>query len=193
MDTSNLEYKILEKLVLESVKEQRRARRWRIFFRLCWLVIIAGILYAVFGGTHAGSKGGKSVAVVSLRGVIDDDNKSYLNLRDGLQDALKDDNTVGVIIRANSPGGSPVYSNMAYDEILRLRKLYPKKPIEVVVEEMCASGCYYIASAADKIYASPASIVGSIGVIYAGFGLTGLIDKLGVDSRLMISGKNKAA
>ena len=105
---------------------------------------------------------------------------------------MENKDTIGVIIRANSPGGSPVYSNMAYNEILRLKKLHPKKPVDVVIEEVCASGCYYIAAAADKIYANPSSIVGSIGVIYTGFGLNNLMDKIGVDSRLIISGKNKA-
>lgn len=191
---NKFESDIIEKLVLESVKEQRASRRWRIFFRLVWIVLIAVGLFAVLGGKDRDSskKPGKQIAVIDLHGVIDDENKTYKNLSDGLQDALKDKDTVAVIIRANSPGGSPVYSNMAYNEILRLRKLYPNKPVDVVVEEVCASGCYYIASAADKIYANPSSIVGSIGVIYAGFGLTGLMDKVGVDSRLIISGRNKA-
>lgn len=193
MDAKNLEQQVLEKLVLETIKEQRSSRRWKIFFRLVWLVIIAGVVYAAMGGKDKPlSKEGKVVAVINLRGAINEENKTYQILHEGLTDALKDKDVVAVIIRANSPGGSPVYSNMAYDEILRLRKLYPKKPIDVVVEEVCASGCYYIASAADKIYANPSSIVGSIGVIYTGFGLTGMIDKLGIDSRLLISGKNKA-
>jgi protease-4 len=193
MDMNKFEHSIIEKLVLETVKEQRRARRWKIFFRFMWLIIIAGGLLAIFGSKDSISKKeGKQIAVVKLTGVISDENKTYEHLRDGLQDALEDKKTVAVIIRANSPGGSPVYSNMAYNEILRLRKLYPNKPINVVVEEVCASGCYYIASAANKIYANPSSIVGSIGVIYTGFGLNGLMDKIGVDSRLIISGRNKA-
>lgn len=188
-----LEQKVLETLVLESIKEQRRARRWKIFFRIIWLIIIAtGIFFLCNGKEKVEKKSGKQIAVVSLHGVINDENKTYENLSKGLEDALKDKDTIAVIIRANSPGGSPVYSNMAYNEILRLRKKYPNKPIDVVVEEVCASGCYYIASAADKIYANPSSIVGSIGVIYTGFGLTGLMDKIGVDSRLVISGRNKA-
>jgi protease IV len=130
--------------------------------------------------------------VVNLKGAITSEAQTYDIVASGLEDALKDKNTVAVIIRANSPGGSPVYSDMLYNEILRLRKEYPKKPINVVVEEVCASGCYYIASAANKIYASKSSIVGSIGVIYTGFGLTGLMQKIGVDSRLLIAGKNKA-
>lgn len=193
MEMNKFEYKIIENLVLESIKEQRRSRRWKIFFRIIWLLVIASILFAIFGGKESVSKkSGKQIAVVNLHGIIDDENRTYKNLSEGLEAALKDKETTAVIIRANSPGGSPVYSDMAFHEILRLRKLYPNKPVDVVVEEVCASGCYYIASAADKIYASPASIVGSIGVIYTGFGLNGLMDKIGVDSRLIISGRNKA-
>jgi protease-4 len=192
MDNS-WEKSTLEKVLLETVKEQRRARRWRVFFRLIWLVIIGIVLFNVFNGKSKISVGqGKHVAIINLKGVINDENKTYDTIVDGLTEALKDKETSGVIIRANSPGGSPVYSNMIYNEILRLKKLYPKKPVEVVIEEVCASGCYYIAAAADKIYASPSSIVGSIGVIYTGFGLNKLMDKMGIDSRLIISGKNKA-
>lgn len=185
---------LLKSVLLAGIKEQRAARRWRIFFRMLWLIIIAGIIFVISGSIQKSpiKKPGKQIAVIDLHGLIDSENKTYQNLSDSLADALKDKKTSAVIISANSPGGSPVYSNMAYDEILRLRKLYPKIPIYVVVEEVCASGCYYIASAANKIYANPSSIVGSIGVIYTGFGLNGLMDKIGVDSRLMISGKNKA-
>lgn len=193
MQSGNWEKSVLEKVLLETVIEQRRNRRWRIFFRLIWLAIILAILYYTFVPEKPSFiKDGKHVAVVNLTGVIGDENKTYKTLADGLKDALKDDKTIAVIIKANSPGGSPVYSDMTYNEIRRLKKLYPKKPIDTVVEEVCASGCYYITSASDKIYASPASIVGSIGVIYTGFGLTGLMQKVGVDSRLLISGKNKA-
>lgn len=183
---------IIEKVLLETVKEQRCARRWRIFFRFIYLVIIIFGIY-IFNQDRLGIDNyEKQVAVVDLTGIIDGDNQTYQTISDGLKAALENKNTVAVIIRANSPGGSPVYSNMLYDEILRLRKQYPKKPIDIVMEEMCASGCYYIASAATDIYANPSSIVGSIGVIYTGFGATELIKKLGIDSRLLISGKNKA-
>lgn len=183
----------LEKVLLETIKEQRRARRWKLFFRLIWLVIIGIILFNIFGGKEKlSAEDGKHVAVVDLKGIIGDEAKTYDTLVDGLNDALENKDTIGVIIRANSPGGSPVYSNMIYNEIVRLQKKYPKIPIDVVIEEVCASGCYYIAAAADKIYANPSSIVGSIGVIYTGFGLTNLMEKVGVDSRLLISGKNKA-
>lgn len=183
----------LEKVLLETVKEQRTSRRWRVFFRIIWLIIIGIILFNIFGGkSRISAEEGKHVAVIDLKGVIDDENKTYDTITEGIKDALENKDTVGVILRANSPGGSPVYANMTYNEILRLRKLYPKKPVDVVIEEVCASGCYYIAAAADKIYANPSSIVGSIGVIYTGFGLNNLMDKVGVDSRLIIAGKNKA-
>jgi protease IV len=190
-----MEKEILENILLENLKEQRRARRWKIFFRLSWLIIIIICLISIMGKTDKESlysKEKKHVAVVELSGIINAENDTYKNLDKGLIKALKDKNTLAVIIRANSPGGSPIYSNMLYNEITRLRKSYPNKPIEVAIEEMCASGCYYIASAANDIYADPSSIVGSIGVIYLGFGATGAISKLGIDSRLLISGKNKA-
>ena len=189
---SSWEQETIQKVLLETIKEQRRARRWRIFFRL---IIIAAIAWAIIvntGNDVVDAKPGPQVAVIDFKGVISSDSKNYDTLIDGLNTALKDKKTVAVIIKANSPGGSPVYSDMVNNEITRLKKAYPKIPIYFVVEEVCASGCYYAAAAADKIYASPASIVGSIGVIYTGFGATEAIKKLGVDSRLLISGRNKA-
>ncbi len=189
---SSWEQETIQKVLLETIKEQRRARRWKIFFRL---VIIAAIAWAIIvntGNDVVDSKPGPQVAVIDFKGVISSDSKNYDTLIDGLNTALKDKKTVAVIIKANSPGGSPVYSDMVNNEITRLKKVYPKIPIYFVIEEVCASGCYYAAAAADKIYASPASIVGSIGVIYTGFGATEAIKKLGVDSRLLISGRNKA-
>ncbi len=183
--------KIIEQVLMASIKEQRHARRWKVGFRLFWIAII-GIVLFVFTNKNNDIKSGKSVGVVNLNGAISSENNTYETISKGLQDAFKDKNTIAVILRANSPGGSPVYSDMLYNEIIRLKKKYPNKPINVVTEEVCASGCYYIASAANKIYASPASIVGSIGVIYTGFGLTNMMQKIGVDSRLLISGKNKA-
>lgn len=190
---SNWEQDTIQNVLLETIKEQRRSRRWKIFFRLIILAVIAWGIYMVHGvGGASDSKSGPQIAVIDFKGVISSDSKNYDTLIKGLNAALKDKKTVAVIIRANSPGGSPVYSDMVNNEITRLRKIYSKKPIYVVVEEMCASGCYYVAAAANKIYASPASIVGSIGVIYTGFGATEAMKKLGIDSRLLISGKNKA-
>ncbi len=192
MERLDIEKTAMENILLASLKEQRSSRRWKIFFRLIFLIILGIILY-MFSSTGDNLVNSKpSVGVVNLTGVINSENQTYATVSKSLIKALKDKNTVAVILRANSPGGSPVYSDMLFNEIKRLRKTYPTKSINVVVEEVCASGCYYIASAADKIYASPASIVGSIGVIYTGFGLTNLMQKIGVDSRLLISGKNKA-
>lgn len=188
----DLEKKIMEDVLMAAVKEQRSSRRWKIFFRLVWVAIIGVLLYTVASKHERTISHKPQIAMVNLHGIINSENNTYDTVATGLRDALEDKNTVAVIIKANSPGGSPVYSDMLYNEILRLRKAYPNKPINVVIEEVCASGCYYIASAANKIYASPASIVGSIGVIYTGFGLTGLMQKIGVDSRLLIAGKNKA-
>lgn len=188
------EQQTIEKVLLETVKEQRRARRWRIFFRILFvLIILCGIIFAKTNDDEIGdSTKGPQVAVINFKGVISDETQNYKQVMDGLSKALKDKNTVGVIIRANSPGGSPVYSDILNQDITRLRKIYPQKPIYVVVEEVCASGCYYAAAAAESIYANPSSIVGSIGVIYTGFGATDAMKKLGIDSRLIISGKNKA-
>lgn len=189
-----IEKNILENILLQTIKEQRTARRWKTFFRITWLILIIFILLAVIKKEDASTSGSKKkhVAVIELNGVINADNDTYINLDKSLKNALKNKKTMAVIIRANSPGGSPIYSDMLYNEILRFRKLYPKIPIDVAIEEMCASGCYYIASAATNIYANPASIVGSIGVIYMGFGVNQAMSKLGVDSRLLTAGKYKA-
>mgnify|MGYP003396812408 FL=1 len=187
------EQQTIEKVLLETVKEQRRARRWRIFFRLVFIAIIgSAIFFANMKDEVGDTDKGAQVAVINFVGVISDDTQNYKQVIDGLHKALKDKATVGVIIRANSPGGSPVYSDILNNEITRMRQLYPNKPIVFVIDEVCASGCYYAAAAAESIYANPSSIVGSIGVIYTGFGATDAMKKLGVDSRLLISGKNKA-
>jgi protease IV len=195
MEQQNWQTKVIENVMLAAIKEQRSSRRFKIFFRVIWLVLIGVLIYHFFNlGNKSNpiAKNGVQIGLVELSGVISRENNTYDSVADGLNSALKDKDTVAVIIRANSPGGSPAYSDMLYNEILRQRKVYPKKPIYVVTEEVCASGCYYIASAANKIYANPSSIIGSIGVIYSGFGMTGLMQKLGVDSRLIISGRNKA-
>lgn len=185
---------IIENLLKDTLTEQRRARRWRIFFRLFWILFTLVAIFYIFINKDKDSimPTGPEVAVIKLTDIISYENNIYSNFVEGLNSALKNKKTVGVIIRANSPGGSPVYSDLIYREILRLQKLYPKKSIDIVVEEVCASGCYYIASATHFIYANPASIVGSIGVISPNFGVTGLMQKLGIDSRLQIAGKNKA-
>ncbi|WP_287878816.1 S49 family peptidase [Aquitalea sp.] len=195
-DTPNWERQLVEKLAMAAVVEQRRTRRWKIFFRLVWLGIIAALLTTIFLRNEDKSAdaltGSGHTAVISLDGVIDSENNTAEKLSAALEDAYNDRGTRGIIIEANSPGGSPVLSGMAYDEIRRQKKLHPAIPVYVTVQEVCASGCYYIAAAADKIFVDKASIIGSIGVLSDGFGFTGLMDKLGVERRLKTAGENKA-
>jgi protease-4 len=155
------------------------------------LLVVFG-MSGIFRGS-ASSVPEAHTALVTLDGVIDAEGEASAEKVVGaLQAAYDDAGTRGVILRINSPGGSPVQSGIIYDEMLRLRKAHPDKPLYVVVEEICASGGYYVASAADKIYVNKASVVGSIGVIMEGFGFTGLMEKLGVERRLVVSGENKA-
>ncbi|AQV94951.1 peptidase S49 [Cupriavidus necator] len=185
---------VLERVLTASLREQRAARRWRIFFRFVGLAVLALILIAVFDFKRDGtiSTSGRHTAMVTLEGEIAAGTPASADsINTSLQAAFADSNAAGVILKINSPGGSPVQAGMINDEIHRLRKLYPSKPFYVVVEEICASGGYYVAAAADKIYVDKASIVGSIGVLMDGFGFTGLMDKLGVERRLYTSGANK--
>jgi protease IV len=192
---SDWERQVLEKVAMAAVVEQRRARRWGIFFKLVTLGYFFLLLFVIVGwvGRKDGALPGKHTALVSVEGEIGADSPaSAENVISGLQDAFKDANTQGVIIRINSPGGSPVQAGYINDEIKRLRGKYPKVPVYAVVEDVCASGGYYIAVAADKIYVDKASLVGSIGVLMNGFGFVGTIDKLGVERRLLTAGDNKA-
>jgi protease IV len=185
---------VLEKVLLASLREQRAARRWKIFFRLVGLGILALILFAIidFKGDGLTSTSGRHTAMVTLEGEIAAGTPaSAESINASLQAAFADTSAAGVILKINSPGGSPVQAGIINDEIHRLRKIYPDKPFYVVVEEICASGGYYVAAAADKIYVDKASIVGSIGVLMDGFGFTGLMDKIGVQRRLYTSGSNK--
>ena len=190
-----LPYDVLEKLALGLLDEQRANRRWRNIFRIGVLVVALFAIYAAFdlkGSSKQASM--RHTAMVEITGEIDADssNASIDSILPALQEAFSDEGSVGVVLRMNSPGGSPVQSAIVNDEITRLRKLHPKKPVYVVVEDMCASGCYYIAAAADRIYVSQASVVGSIGVLMSSFGFTGLMNKLGVERRLLTAGDNKA-
>lgn len=186
---------VLEKLAYSAIQEQRRARRWGIFFKVLTFSYLFIVLFLIMGWIGRGDSGlvtGKHTALVELEGVIAAKNSASAdNLIASLHAAFKDKGTQGVILRINSPGGSPVQSGLVNDEIHRLRGIYPKIPLYVVVEDICASGGYYIAAAADKIYVNKASIVGSIGVLMDGFGFTGTMDKLGVERRLLTAGENK--
>jgi protease-4 len=187
------ERKALENVALAGIQEQRRARRWGIFFKSLLFIYLFVLLFMAAG--WVGKKEtttGKHTAMVELRGVIGPESAASAdNIVAGLQEAFKDKRTQGVILRINSPGGSPVQAGHINDEIKRLRAKYPDIPLYAVVEDICASGGYYVAVAADQIYVDKGSIIGSIGVLMDGFGFTGLMDKLGVERRLLAAGKNK--
>src|SRR6185312_12073794 len=188
------ERELVAKLATAALKEQRRARLWGIFFKLLTFAYITLILIMAvdWQGRADIASGKKHTAMVELNGVIAAGAEaSAEKVMTALQAAFKDKNTQGVILRINSPGGSPVQSQLIYDEMKRLRKKYPDIPLYVVVEDICASGGYFVASGADRIYVGRASIVGSIGVLMNGFGFTGLMDKLGVERRLITAGENK--
>src|SRR4051812_24049144 len=188
------ERKLVTELANAALKEQRRARRWGIFFKLLFFGYLTIILFlAVDWRGRGDSVGGKHTAMVELNGVIAPGGEASADkVTSSLQAAFKDKNTQGVVIRINSPGGSPVQAQTIYDEMRRLRKKYPDIPLYAVVEDICASGGYFVAAGADRIYVSKSSLVGSIGVIMNGFGFTGLMDKVGVERRLITSGENKA-
>lgn len=185
---------VLENLARESLVERRRARRWGIFFKLLTFVYVTFLVLAVVGAMVGESavKRGPHTALVDLQGVIAaDSDASADRMTEGLRAAFEDPNTKGVILRINSPGGSPVQSSYINREIQRLRGKYPDIPLYAVVEDVCASGGYFVAAAADKIYVNEASVVGSIGVLSAGFGFVGAMDKLGVERRLYTAGEHK--
>ena len=187
------EKELLERLAFASLQEQKTRRRWGIFFKsigFIYLIVLAVVLSGVAGGASHSKQ--KHTALVDLRGVIDTDgDNSAESVNAALNDAFKEENAQGIILRINSPGGSPVQSGIIYDEIKRLREKHPEKPLHVVVEDVCASGGYFIAAAADRIYVNRASIIGSIGVLMDGFGFSGSMDKLGVERRLLTAGENK--
>lgn len=187
------EWKLIEKVVTGLQDEQRKTRRWGIFFKLCMLAYVIAI-FAMFRSPMGGAvQGGDQpyAAIIEVNGVIAAaQDASADNIITALRDAFKDDNVVGVVLRINSPGGSPVQSGYVFDEIKRLKETR-ELPVYAVITDMGASGAYYIAAAADEIYADKASLVGSIGVVGSGFGFTGTMEKLGVERRLYTSGEHK--
>jgi protease-4 len=190
----NWERQALEHLLLENLKETRKTRRWKAVFRALTLIVFVGAILAIFDFQLPGRGMGteKHTALVTLEGEISSSSMANaLDINSSLTAAFENENSAGVILRINSPGGSPVQAGMMNDEIHRLRKLYPSKPFYVVVEDICASGGYYVAVAGDQILVDKASLVGSIGVIMEGFGFTGLMDKLGVTRRMITAGSNK--
>ena len=190
---ANWEREVIEKVALAAIEEQRRARYWGIFFKLLLFVYLFALLFVALGWFgKRDSAPSKHTALVEVRGVISQDSPASAdNVMSGLQDAFKDKRTQGVVLRCNSPGGSPVQAGHINDEIRRLRAKYPDIPVYAVVEDICASGGYYVAVAADRIYVNKASIIGSIGVLMDGFGFTGAMEKLGIERRLLAAGENK--
>jgi protease-4 len=190
----NWERAVLEKLVFATLKEQRAHRRWGIFFKILFtlLVLIGLVTYFDVNLSGGDETLGRHSALIEINGAIESEGSgSAAVVIPALDKAFADTGSVAVIMHINSPGGSPVQAGMIVDEILRLRKGYPGKPLYVVVDEMCASGGYYIAAAADNIYVNKASVIGSIGVLMDGFGFTGIMQKVGIERRLLTAGENK--
>ena len=192
-DEENPERGALERLLLAHLQEQRKARRWGVFFKslgFVWLFILLFAVMSYEGETFTST--GPHTALVELNGEIGGESGMSADLLiSALNGAFDDKHTQGVVMRINSPGGSPVQAGQVYDEIRRLRAKHPKIPFYVVVDDICASGGYYIAAAADRIFVDKASLVGSIGVLMDGFGFTEGMKKLGVERRLLAAGENK--
>ena len=186
------ERELIEKLATAALKEQRRARLWGIFFKLLTFAYVTVIILLAVDWKERGDISGKHTALVEVSGLIaPGTDASAERITTALQAAFKDKNTQGVVVRINSPGGSPVQAQNIYEEMRRLRQKNPNVPLYAVVEDLCASGGYYVAAGADRIYVAKSSIVGSIGVRMDGFGVTGLMDKLGVERRLLTAGDHK--
>ena len=191
---AGFEQALVNKIATEAIAEQRRARRWSVFFKLFMVAYVSAFTISYLMGSWNGVSvsGSKHTALINISGVISADlEASADHITSGLRAAFEDEKTAGIILRINSPGGSPVQAGYVSDEIYRLRKEYPDIPFYSVITDICASGGYYIAAAADKIYADKASLVGSIGVIMSGFGFVDTLEKLGVERRLLHAGENK--
>jgi protease-4 len=189
---------VLERVALQALQEQRRARQWSALFKLLWLIFALLLLSAWLGWIGrddkdmASSASGRYTALVDLEGIIAPEGKASADkIIKALDRAFKASGTAGVVLRINTPGGSPVQAGQINDEMRRLRAKYPGTPLYVVVQDLCASGGYYVAVAADKIYVDKASMIGSIGVIISSFGFTGAMEKLGIDRRAYTAGENK--
>ncbi|OEY68041.1 S49 family peptidase [Marinobacter sp. X15-166B] len=188
------DWKLIEKLVLSVQAEQRKSRRWGIFFKLMGFAYLFVLLYLFVLPTldSFGTVVGDHTAVVEVSGEISaEEYASADSIVGALREAFAEPAAKAVVLRINSPGGSPVQAGYVYDEIVRLRAEYPDKKVYAVIADIGASGAYYIAAAADEIYADKASLVGSIGVVGGGFGFTGALDKLGIERRLYTAGENK--
>lgn len=186
------ERETIERLVLSSVQETRRMRRWNLAIRLGWLILVGAVAWALLSrAAPSADPTAPHTALVAIKGEINAEGEaSAEQIVGAMRSALEDSGSRALVLLINSPGGSPVQAGIVNDEIRRLRALHGK-PVYAVVEESCASAAYYIAAATDRIYVDKASIVGSIGVLMDGFGFTGLMDKLGIERRLMTAGQNK--
>lgn len=186
---------VINRLAFAALREQRKTRRWNIFFKSLFIAYLFLVFFVIFipGDTGKGKLTvGKHTALIEINGVIADNTRANAdNIVTGLREAFEDTNTAGIILRINSPGGSPVQAGYVNDEIYRLREQYPNTKVYAVVTDVCASGGYYIAAAADEIYADKASLVGSIGVLMNSFGFTEAMDKLGIERRLYTAGESK--
>tara|TARA_B110000037_G_scaffold222489_1_gene297591 strand:+ start:3546 stop:4502 length:957 start_codon:yes stop_codon:yes gene_type:complete len=187
--------KALERISQTAFVEQRKARRWGVFFKLATLIYLSILLFFfISSNDNKIAATGDFTALITINGEISSESEANANdFKRNLNDAYDNPGTKGIILSINSPGGSPVQAGIMNDEIIRLKSQYPQIPIYAVVEDICASGAYYIAVATDSIYVDKASIVGSIGVLMDGFGFEQTINKLGIERRLMTAGKNKAA
>lgn len=193
----NWEREAIEKLAFAGVTELRRTRRWGIFFKslmFVYLAVVLGIgLYPSFKQSLGGDDGDGHTAIINITGMIAEDKSANANsIIKSLRNAVKNDDTKGIILHVNSPGGSPVQSSYIYNEIRKIKSENPELPIYAVASDICASGGYFIASAADKIYVNPSSLIGSIGVLMDGFGFVDTMKKLGIERRLVTSGAHKA-
>ena len=191
-NTSPVDSALLHQFARAYLDEQRRELRWRRFWRIVWLLVAAAVIWgAIQNSASSTSSSAPHTALVEVRGEIGADTESNAdNLMTALRSAFEDTGSKAVVLRINSPGGSPVQAGLVNDEVRRLKALH-KKQVFAICEEMCASAAYYIAVSADQIYVDKASMVGSIGVLMDGFGFTGTMDKLGVERRLMTAGANK--
>jgi protease-4 len=193
---SGWEREIIEKLALAAITEQTKARRWSVFFKSLLFLYLIGVfgfaMYPKFKSDMSNASEDHT-AVIDVVGVIAEDKEANAaSIIESLRNAIKDPHTKGIILHSNSPGGSPVQSSYVYEEIRHLKKDHPNVPIIAVVSDICASGCYYIAAASDKIFVNPSSLIGSIGVLMDGFGFVDVMQKVGVERRLLTAGSHKA-
>ena len=191
------EREAIEKLAFAAVTEQRRARRWGIFFKslmFVYLTVILGIsMYPTFKQSMSGDDGDGHTAIINITGMIAEGKEANADsIIKSLRNAVKNEDTKGIILHVNSPGGSPVQSSYIFNEIRKIKSENPELPIYAVASDICASGCYFIAAATDKIFVNPSSLIGSIGVIMDGFGFVDTMKKLGVERRLVTAGAHKA-